>query len=172
MPSILSNPLRDGEFLLWHVQPSRGEAGLEVHQAQIDEVDGLKTFEAYLISRRKWRDVERSLGAQSGLALARVPSAWARWLLEEGYQRALSAGRVPPREFAERRHLIEPAGEGGFTVTVPALPGLMTEGDTFEDAHAMVEEAIRGYLEVLAKDGEEIPVEPGELITRRIAVEL
>lgn len=48
----------------------------------------------------------------------------------------------------------------------------MTEGDTFEEAQAMVEEAIRGYLEVLVKDGEEIPVEPEELITHRIAVEL
>jgi predicted RNase H-like HicB family nuclease len=31
----------------------------------------------------------------------------------------------------------EPAEEGGFVVTCPALPGLVTEGDTFEDARAI-----------------------------------
>ena len=68
--------------------------------------------------------------------------------------------------------VFEPAEEGGFTVTVPALPGLVTEGDTFEEAHAMVEDAIRGYLEALAKNGEEIPLEHGEPITQSIAVNL
>lgn len=39
---------------------------------------------------------------------------------------------------------------------VPALPGRVTEGDTFEEARTMVEGAIRGYLEALEKNGEEI----------------
>ncbi len=34
----------------------------------------------------------------------------------------------------------------------------------------MVEDAIRGYLEALAKNGEEIPIEHGEPITQRVAV--
>lgn len=32
--------------------------------------------------------------------------------------------------------LFEPAEEGGFVVTCPALPGLVTEGDTLEEARA------------------------------------
>jgi len=59
----------------------------------------------------------------------------------------------------------EPAKEGGYVVTVPALPGLVTEGDTLEEARAMADDAIRGYLESLRKHGEAIPVEQGELIT-------
>ena len=51
-----------------------------------------------------------------------------------------------------------PAEEGGYVVTVPALPGLITEGDTLEEARAMAKDAIRGYLETLIKDGEKIPV--------------
>ena len=51
----------------------------------------------------------------------------------------------------------EPAEEGGFVVTCPALPGLVTEGDTFEDARAMAADAIRGYLESLVKDGLPLP---------------
>ena len=59
----------------------------------------------------------------------------------------------------------EPAKKGGYVVTVPALPGLVTEGDTLEEARAMADDAIRGYLESLRKHGEAIPVEQGELIT-------
>ena len=66
----------------------------------------------------------------------------------------------------------EPAEEGGYVVTVPALPGLVTEGDTLEEARAMAEDAIRGYLESLRKHGEAIPVEQGEPITARILVSL
>jgi antitoxin HicB len=41
------------------------------------------------------------------------------------------------------------------------LPGLVAEGDTLEEARAMVKDAIRGYLESLIKHGEEIPIEHG-----------
>lgn len=68
--------------------------------------------------------------------------------------------------------VFEPAEEGGFVVTVPALPGLHTEGETLDEARAMAEEAIRGYLECLVEDGEEIPVEHGVAITQRITVSL
>jgi antitoxin HicB len=53
--------------------------------------------------------------------------------------------------------LFEPAEEGGYIVTCPALPGLVTEGDTLEEAREMARDAIRGYLESLQKDGEPIP---------------
>jgi antitoxin HicB len=68
--------------------------------------------------------------------------------------------------------VFEPAEEGGYVVTVPALPGLVTEGDTLEEARAMVKDAIRGYLESLKKHGEEIPKERGEASLERVAVTL
>ena len=55
--------------------------------------------------------------------------------------------------------LFEPAEEGGYVVTCPALPGLVTEGDTYEEARERVKEAIEGYLESLRKDGQPIPVD-------------
>jgi len=58
-----------------------------------------------------------------------------------------------------RIHL-EPEPEGGFTVTVPALPGCVTWGEDYEHALAMAKEAIEGYLEVLAEEGKPIPEEP------------
>jgi len=53
--------------------------------------------------------------------------------------------------------LFEPVEEGGYVVTCPALPGLVTEGDTLEEAREMAKDAIRGYLESLRKDGLPIP---------------
>ena len=53
--------------------------------------------------------------------------------------------------------LFEPAEEGGFVVTCPALPGLVTEGDTLEEARAMAQDAIRAYLESLRKEHLPIP---------------
>ncbi|MDE2058386.1 MAG: type II toxin-antitoxin system HicB family antitoxin [candidate division NC10 bacterium] len=54
--------------------------------------------------------------------------------------------------------LFEPAEEGGYVVTCPALPGLVTEGDTLAEAREMAQDAIRAYLESLRKDG--LPVPP------------
>lgn len=55
--------------------------------------------------------------------------------------------------------LFEPAEEGGYIVTVPALPGCVTQGETLEEARAMAHDAITGYLEVLQKDGQPIPTD-------------
>ncbi len=58
--------------------------------------------------------------------------------------------------------LYEPAEEGGYVVTCPALPGLVTEGKTLEEAREMAKDAIRVYLESLRKDG--IPIPPDKQI--------
>jgi len=56
--------------------------------------------------------------------------------------------------------LLDPDEEaGGYTVTVPALPGIATQGDTFEEAIEMARDAIALYLEDLIADGEPIPTE-------------
>jgi len=70
--------------------------------------------------------------------------------------------------------LFEPAEEGGYVVTCPSLPGLVTEGDTLEEARDMAADAIRGYLESLAQDGLPIPPEDppplGNIIKETVAV--
>jgi len=53
--------------------------------------------------------------------------------------------------------LFEPAEEGGFVVTCSELPGLVTEGDTLEEARAMAKDAIQVYLESLRADGLPFP---------------
>lgn len=68
--------------------------------------------------------------------------------------------------------IFEPAEEGGFVVTVPKLPGLVTEGDTFEEAMEMVKDAIKGYLEVMQEQKEKIPEPDDKSITALIDVTL
>ena len=56
---------------------------------------------------------------------------------------------------------LEPSEEGGFTVTVPALPGCISEGDTREEALANIREAIELYLDPI---DEELPTDPHAIL--------
>lgn len=55
--------------------------------------------------------------------------------------------------------------EGGFTVTVPSLPGCVTYGKDLIEAKNMAEDAIRLYLESLQKHKENIPNEKNSFIS-------
>jgi antitoxin HicB len=55
-------------------------------------------------------------------------------------------------------HLI-PEPEGGFTVRVPALPPVVTYGETREEALANAREAIEAILDVYREDGIDIPAD-------------
>jgi len=57
------------------------------------------------------------------------------------------------------RVILEPNETGGYTVTVPLLPGCITEGDTKAEALTNIKEAIELYIESLQADGEPIPLE-------------
>ena len=69
--------------------------------------------------------------------------------------------------------VFEPAEEGGFVVTVPAIPGLATQGETLDEASAMARDCLLAYLESLAMDGEPAPYEAPELpVMQRVTVAL
>jgi len=55
--------------------------------------------------------------------------------------------------------ILEPAEEGGFVVHVPALPEVVTEGDTEDEALAMAKEAIELAVEYRLSQGEEVPMQ-------------
>ncbi len=60
----------------------------------------------------------------------------------------------PAREYEV---VLSPEPEGGFSVFVPELPSVATQGDTRDEALAMAKEAIEGYLEVMEQEGWEVP---------------
>jgi predicted RNase H-like HicB family nuclease len=49
--------------------------------------------------------------------------------------------------------------EEGYTVTVPALSGCVTQGETLEKAIAMAKDAIRLSIDILIADGVPVPEE-------------
>lgn len=58
---------------------------------------------------------------------------------------------------------------GGYTVTIPSLPGLVTEGRNLDDARKMATEAIECYLGGLKTDKKMLPVE-GDIASMRLSV--
>lgn len=49
--------------------------------------------------------------------------------------------------------------EGGYSVSVPALPGLFTQGETHDEAIRNAQQAITFHLDCLRAQGEPIPGE-------------
>jgi len=47
--------------------------------------------------------------------------------------------------------------EGGFTVTSPAVPELVTEGDTLAEAFANAQDALAAVVELYADEGRQLP---------------
>jgi len=67
--------------------------------------------------------------------------------------------------------VFEPDKEaGGFVVTIPVLPGCVTEGDNFEEALKNIKEAAELYLEVMEKEKEEIPIEAEPVLVTPVEV--
>ncbi|MDC7788434.1 type II toxin-antitoxin system HicB family antitoxin [Rhodoplanes sp. TEM] len=65
--------------------------------------------------------------------------------------------------------VLEPQPDGGFTVAVPALPEVVTEGDTEDEALANAGEAIRAILAYRRDKGLTIPDDADPKI-RRVTV--
>ena len=65
--------------------------------------------------------------------------------------------------------ILEPQEGGGFTVLVPALPEVVTEGENEQEALANAEEAIRAVLEYRQEQGMTLPVDAQPEI-RRVTV--
>ena len=50
-----------------------------------------------------------------------------------------------------------PQPEGGYTVTCPVLPELITEGDTLEEARRNVDDAFAAVQEIYAEQNRPLP---------------
>jgi antitoxin HicB len=53
--------------------------------------------------------------------------------------------------------VFNPEPEGGYTVICPALPGLVTYGESLDEARAMARDAMEGLIEVMLENGETVP---------------
>lgn len=55
--------------------------------------------------------------------------------------------------------LLMPEPEGGFTITVPALPGYVGYAETEEEALKLAEEGIKFHIDSLIAEGQPVPEE-------------
>jgi antitoxin HicB len=63
--------------------------------------------------------------------------------------------------------VFSPEPEGGYTVTCPALPGLVTYGESIEEARNMARDAMEGLIEVMLERAEALPEsDPAEGVPR------
>lgn len=58
---------------------------------------------------------------------------------------------------------LKPQKQGGYTVTAPALPGCISEGNTAEEALKNIRDAVENYIKSLVKHGRKVPLEFSEL---------
>jgi len=75
----------------------------------------------------------------------------------------------------QRRYTVffQPVPEGGYHVIVPALPEIVTYGQTLEEAREMAVDAIKCVLESMIKDNEPIPDDtPAPALHETLAVTL
>ena len=61
---------------------------------------------------------------------------------------------------------------GGFTVTIPSLPGCISEGDTFEEALKNIREAASLYIEVMRGKKRKIPEEEKAIVVTPIEIKI
>ena len=77
-------------------------------------------------------------------------------------------------ELAYRCHF-QPEPEGGYTVTCPSLPPVVTFGETLDVARANAREAIELCLEVMEAEGQPIPPAdraPGVAFDELVAIDI
>ena len=68
--------------------------------------------------------------------------------------------------------IFNPAPEGGYTVTIPQLPGCISEGDNFAEALTNIREAIELYLDELPQEDPLWDSEPLELFTVPVEIQM
>lgn len=56
--------------------------------------------------------------------------------------------------------VIESCEEGGYYATCPSLPGCASQGETYLEALANIQEAVLGYVESLIAHGDPVPLAP------------
>lgn len=66
--------------------------------------------------------------------------------------------------------VFSPEETGGYSVTIPALPGCVSQGETFEEALGNIKEAAELYLEDMKES--EIPEEKAPIVVSPVNIRL
>jgi antitoxin HicB len=64
------------------------------------------------------------------------------------------------------------AEEGGYIVSVPEMPGCVTQAESFSEGLEMIQDALRGLLHVASERGDPVPEQFRELVDELVSVSL
>ncbi len=79
--------------------------------------------------------------------------------------------KILKKQIYQYTAVFEPEEAGrGYTVTIPSLPGCISEGDTFEKALENIQEAASLYLEVMRDNKKEIRNEKRSIILAPVQI--
>ncbi len=56
----------------------------------------------------------------------------------------------------------EDAGDGWIMASIPELPGVLTQGETIDEARAMIQSALQDWLQFYVEDQHAGPLQLGE----------
>ncbi len=62
------------------------------------------------------------------------------------------------------------AEEGGYIVSIPEMPGCVTQAETFEEGLAMIKDALEGLLQVAVDHGDSVPEQLQDLVDELTAL--
>jgi predicted RNase H-like HicB family nuclease len=61
--------------------------------------------------------------------------------------------------------IIEQAADGTYSAYVPDLPGCVSSGDTLEELHSNIAEAVQGHIEALRETNQPVPLPSVKILT-------
>ena len=116
--------------------------------------------------------VEKSLRSRSNELISKhiVEPTFLFWYTH--HMKKSGAKKTITRAVYQYTAVFDPDKDGGFTVTIPSLPGCISEGDTFEESLKNIKEAASLYLETLQEENLEIPQEQRGVVITPIEVKV
>jgi predicted RNase H-like HicB family nuclease len=64
------------------------------------------------------------------------------------------------------------AEEGGYIVSIPEMPGCVTQAESFSEGLEMIQDALRGMLQVASEHDDPIPEQFRELVDELVSFSL
>jgi antitoxin HicB len=61
------------------------------------------------------------------------------------------------------------AEEGGYIVSIPEMPGCVTQAESFSEGLLMIQDALQGLLQVAVEHGDPVPGQFRDLVANRAA---
>ncbi|HEY3354516.1 MAG TPA: hypothetical protein VGQ83_14790 [Polyangia bacterium] len=147
-----------GERGVWLCRRDPAKGGITVYQTVLSEDRGLVELVTGRATRKSYRELTRDLTRNRDFTAALVPTAYARWLIEQATARTQAIGRALPPGYAQARADLGPAARPAVHPALVAWPDAPSLDDAAAAALFELPE-LRGWI-------------PDEDVVRAVALKL